>query len=67
MQGRRALVVIVILVGVLLFSSSRAQVTPPPGITAEFLVETVPVYQKGSLAQPQIATVKLALRGDFLT
>nr|BAL54852.1 PKD domain protein [uncultured Acetothermia bacterium]BAL57954.1 PKD domain protein [uncultured Acetothermia bacterium]BAL58568.1 hypothetical protein HGMM_OP2C118 [Candidatus Acetothermum autotrophicum] len=67
MQGRRALAVVVILLGVLLFSNSRAQITPPPGITAEFVVETVPVYQKGSLAQPQIASVKLALRGDSLT
>ncbi len=67
MPGRRAYAVIAILLGVLLVLSSRAQVTPPPGITAEFVVETVPVYQKGSLAQPQIATVKLALRGDFLT
>jgi PKD repeat protein len=67
MQGRRALAVVVICIVGVLFSSSHAQITPPPGITAEFVVETVPVYQKGSLAEPQIATVKLALRGDFLT
>ncbi len=67
MQGRRALAVMAILVGVLLFLSSHAQVTPPPGITAEFVVETFPVYRRGTLAEPQIATVKLALRGDFLT
>jgi|GEM_PF-1626998 len=67
MAGRRVLAVFGILVGILLVLSSRAQITPPPGITTEFVVETFPVYQKGSLAEPQIASVKLALRGDFLT
>ncbi len=66
MRGRRCWMLAFILVGVL-FCLSNAQLTPPPGITAELVVETFPVYQKGSLAEPQIATVKLSLRGDFFT
>ncbi|MCL6642793.1 MAG: PKD domain-containing protein [Candidatus Bipolaricaulota bacterium] len=64
MQGRRAFALIAILAGVLGLLSS-AQV-PPPGLTTEFAVETFPVYRRGTLAEPQIATVKLTLRGDFL-
>ncbi len=64
MQGRRALALIVILAGLLGLLSS-AQV-PPPGLTSEFTVETFPVYRRGTLAEPQIASVRLALRGDFL-
>lgn len=66
MRGRRFWVLALIFVGVLL-GLSNAQPTPPPGITAELVVETFPVYQKGSLAEPQIATAKLSLRGDFFT
>ncbi len=66
MRGRRFWVLAFIFVG-LLFCLSNAQPTPPPGMTAELVVETFPVYQKGSLAEPQIAVVKLSLRGDFLT
>jgi PKD repeat protein len=58
--------VVLILVGFVIFLSG-AQPIPPPGMTAELVVETFPVYQKGSLAEPQIATVKLSLRGDFFT
>ncbi len=65
MQGRRAFALIVILAGLLGLLSS-AQV-PPPGLTAQFTVETAPVYRRGTLANPQIATVNLTLRGDFLT
>lgn len=67
MQGRRALAVITILLGVLLFLSSRAQVTPPPGIRAEFVVETFTVYRRGTFAEPQVATVRLGLSGDFFS
>lgn len=66
MRGRRFWVLAFIFVG-LLFCLSNAQPPPPPGMTAELVVETFPVYQKGSLAEPQIATVKLSLRGDFFT
>ena len=65
MQGRRAVALIVILAGLLSLLSS-AQV-PPPGLTTEFTVETFPVYRRGTLAEPQIASVRLTLRGDFLT
>lgn len=65
MQGRRAVALIVILAGLLGLLSS-AQV-PPPGLTTEFTVETFPVYRRGTLAEPQIASVRLTLRGDFLT
>ncbi len=64
MQGRRALALVGILAGLLNLLSS-AQV-PPPGLTAEFTVETVPVYRRGTLAEPQIASVRLTLRGDSL-
>jgi PKD repeat protein len=64
MRGRRFWALAFIFVG-LLFCLSNAQPTPPPGMTAELVVETFPVYQRGSLAEPQIATVKLSLRGDF--
>ncbi len=64
MQGRRAFAVGVILAALLgLFSSAQV---PPPGLTAEFAVETFPVYRRGTLAEPQIASVRLTLRGDFL-
>jgi PKD repeat protein len=65
MQGRRAFALVVILAALLsLFSSAQV---PPPGLTTEFTVETFPVYRRGTLAEPQIASVRLTLRGDLLT